>query len=543
MSRNLCDETFPASLLIEFDELDDEIPISPELPKRRQPESFLRDRTTLSGGKGIVIDKINAEDRSGSRMVISGSSNTSSGHSSLSTEGENRSASSDRDTSRDLSKRQPLDVGPGALLLLGEQRTDKSTLISRKIREPRSMESLLQHQGPKTASPLHSGPTGLAMGGKGLGGGSTGNVSSVSSIGASTQQHHQQNYRRQRSKYGHVQSKVKQMIDEMKPPTNRDRKTLVRHKSMPETSQDVEAKDEEYETFEPEKDVETLRTVVREMRLHMNSLEQQLTVCRTNVFNELATLKCKNNALRLENDHLHEQERAREQRRQLLREQQSAGSCYGSQSSLCKASVGNTCTVATQTSPSLTGGVDHELQFEFLLASPPTPARPSISSTIEHPESGGCEFSPDYEQLLPMLGHSGGSSAFGANIRRRDIRRTPSIHSPTGRRSESGQAQDFATSPTCHDCRRRKKKRKEDVAEPTTSTPLRSVVKLAVVAVTLEGTDDMVLVSSGLLAVLRSTATVSVVSRVATVVLVALLLIPPLPATGWLPLIPIPAGG
>uniref|UniRef100_A0A182W1T6 Uncharacterized protein n=1 Tax=Anopheles minimus TaxID=112268 RepID=A0A182W1T6_9DIPT len=465
MSNNLCDETFPTSLLIEFDELDDEIPISPELPKRHQPESFLRARTTLSGDKGSVTDKINV-DRSGSRMVISGSSNTSSGHSSLSTEGENRSASSDRDTSRDLGKRQSLDVGPGALLLLGEQRTDKSTLKSRKTREPRSMESLLQHPGRKTASPLHSG-TGLSMGGKGLGGGSTGNVSSVSSIGASNQQ--QQHYRRQRSKYGHVQSKVKQMIDEMKPPTNRDRKTLVRHKSMPETSHDVEPKDEvlEYATLEPENDVETLRTVVREMRLHMGSMEQQLTICRTNMFNELATLKCKNDALRLENDHLHEQERAREQRRQLLREKQAtAGSCYGSQSSLCKASVGSTCTVGTQTSPSRTGdGADHEDQFEFLLASPPTLARPALppqttSSTIEPPESVECEFSPDYQQLLPMLGHSGGSSAFGANIRHRALRRTPSIRSPAGRRSELGQAQDCTTSPTCHDCRRRKKKRK-----------------------------------------------------------------------------------
>ncbi|XP_049290988.1 uncharacterized protein LOC125767969 [Anopheles funestus] len=454
MSHNLWDETFPVSLLIEFDELDDEIPISPELPKRHPPESFLRDRTTLSGGKGIVTDKIN-DDRNGSHMVISGSSNTSSGHSSLSTEGENRSASSDRDTSRDLSKRQSIDVGPGALLLLGDQRTDKSMLKVRKIR--RSMESLLQNQGAvgriKTASPLHSG-TGLTMGGKGLGGGSAGSVS-VGSIGATTQQQHQ-HYHRHRSKYAHVQSKVKQMIDEMKPPTNRDRKTLVRHKSMPETSQTVELKDEEDETLEQENDVEVLRSVVREMRLHMGSLEQQHSVYRTDLFNELATLKCKNSALRMENDHLLEQERAREQRRQLLREQQTAGSCYGSQSSLCKASVGSTCTVGTQTSPTLAD--DHESQFEFLLASPPPQ---TCSSTIKPVVVGGCEFSPDYEQLLPMLDRdSGGSSAFGAEIRHRDIRRTPSIRSPTGRRSESAQAQDFATSPTCHDCRRRKKKRK-----------------------------------------------------------------------------------
>ncbi|XP_050067737.1 uncharacterized protein LOC126556518 [Anopheles maculipalpis] len=461
MSRNLCDETFPASLLIEFDELDDEIPISPELPKRHQPEHFLRDRTTLSNGKGIANQQTNMDDRNGSRMVISGSSNTSSGHSSLSTEGENRSASSDRDTSRDLSKRLPLAVGPGAPILLGDdQQSAKLSLKSRKIRQPRSMESLLQNQGPsvgrlKISSPLGSG-TGLGAG-KGMGGGSTGNVS-VSSIGGTGQQH----YHRHRSKYGHVQSKVKQMIDEMKPPTNRERKTLVRHKSMPETSFDVDLNHEENETLEQENDVETLRSVVREMRLHMSSLEQELTVCRTNLFNELATLKCKNNALRMENDHLLEQERAREQRRQLLREQQSAGSCYGSQSSLYKASVGTTCTVATQTSPSGTG--DNESHFEFLLASPLPTSHPAVppqtsSSTIEL-ESAVGEFSPDYEQLIPMLGRSGTSTVFGSSIRNRELRRTPSFRSPAGRRSESGQAGDCALSPTCHDCRRRKKKRK-----------------------------------------------------------------------------------
>ncbi|XP_035892499.1 uncharacterized protein LOC118503403 isoform X1 [Anopheles stephensi] len=453
MSRNLCDETFPSSLLIEFDELDDEIPISPELPKRHHH----------SDGKGIVTDKTNiADDRNGSRMVISGSSNTSSGHSSLSTEGENRSASSDRDTSRDLSKRQPSD--PGALLLLGDQRSAKLSLKSRKIRQPRSMESLLQTQGQsvgrlKLASPLGSG-TGLGAS-KGMGGGSTGNVSVSSAGSTAQQQQQQQHYNRHRSKYGHVQSKVKQMIEEMKPPTSRDRKTLVRHKSMPETSFEVDAKTEKDETLEQENDVETLRSAVREMRLHMSSLEQELTVCRTNLFNELATLQCKNNALRMENDRLLEQEQAHEQRRQQLREQQAAGSCYGSQSSLYKASVRITCTVATQTSPSATG--DHESQFDFLLASPPPASHPAAhtsSSTIEL-ESAVGEFSPDYEQLIPTLDRSGTSTVFGSGIRNREVRRTPSFRSPTGRRSESSQAGDFAlSSPTCHDCRRRKKKRK-----------------------------------------------------------------------------------
>ncbi|KFB49752.1 AGAP011795-PA-like protein [Anopheles sinensis] len=97
MSRNLCDETFPASLLIEFDELDDEIPISPDLPKHHSLGAFPRHHSTLSGGPTIEnASGKGHDDRNG--MVISGSSNTSSGHSSLSTEGENRSASSERDT-------------------------------------------------------------------------------------------------------------------------------------------------------------------------------------------------------------------------------------------------------------------------------------------------------------------------------------------------------------------------------------------------------------------------------------------------------------
>ena len=63
MSRDLCDETFPANLLIEFDELDDEIPISPELPKRhQQPESFTEHHRHLtSATKRTISDKNNGK--------------------------------------------------------------------------------------------------------------------------------------------------------------------------------------------------------------------------------------------------------------------------------------------------------------------------------------------------------------------------------------------------------------------------------------------------------------------------------------------------
>lgn len=466
MSRNLCDETFPASLLIEFDELDDEIPISPEFPKRhpKHPASLSRHRSALrSNGIGGAPDKTNVTDRSGSRMVISGSSNTSSGHSSLSTEGENRSASSDRDTSRDQSKtrrRTPeVQAGPGALLLLGGTSGGGE---KRKIRQPRSMESLLQQQQQQQQQSTITGGDGgrlksgggsvSSLGPAGTGLGSMGNVS-VGSVGAgsSTSQH----YHRHRAKYGHVQSKVKQMIDEMKPPVSRERKTLVRHKSMPETSFDVDTKAEEDDEFDRENDVETLRAVAREMQLQITNLQQQFSLCHSDMFNELAALKCKNSALRIENDQLLEQERAREQRRQLLLREQNtaAGSCYGSQSSLHKgAPPAPICaTVATQTSPSDT----YDSLLEFLFVSPPVSPPHALDDALE---STVGEFSPDYEQLLPRF-------------RRRDTRHSAVHPSPVALGTDLAAAAapgnvvdapiaTSATSPACHDCRRRKKKRK-----------------------------------------------------------------------------------
>uniref|UniRef100_A0A182Q0R0 Uncharacterized protein n=1 Tax=Anopheles farauti TaxID=69004 RepID=A0A182Q0R0_9DIPT len=244
------------------------------------------------------------------------------------------------------------------------------------------------------------------------------------------------------------------MIDEMKPgPTGRDRKTLVRHKSMPETSFDVGAKEQVDDTLDRENNVETLRAVAREMQLHIANLEQQFSLCHANMFNELAALKCKNRTLRIENDHLLEQERAREQRRQqLLREQPTAaGSCYGSQSSLHKAAlpITTTTTVATQTSPS----DPYDSLFEFLFVSPP--GSPPPHALDEPPESMVGEFSPDYEQLLPRF-------------RRRDRHHSPphAVHpSPVDRTAQAGAdcgagVTTSPTNPACHDCRRRKKKRK-----------------------------------------------------------------------------------
>uniref|UniRef100_A0AAG5DQ37 Uncharacterized protein n=1 Tax=Anopheles atroparvus TaxID=41427 RepID=A0AAG5DQ37_ANOAO len=490
MSRNLCDETFPASLLIEFDELDDEIPISPELPKRHPPGAFPRHHSTLSRvpANENTSDKGHADDRNGSRMVISGSSNTSSGHSSLSTEGENRSASSDRDTSRDLSKRHvSVDVSHGGTGP-GQGLGDKLLLKPRKFRPPRSMESLLQEHSADSGNrsmrtltqSTHSVGLGTGLGTYGAVDerGSSGNISGGSG-GAQQLQ-----YNRNRDKYGHVQSKVKQQINEMKPSSNRDRKALVRHKSMPNTYEG-NSQDEDDEALDQETNLETLRAIIREMKEHAGNLERQLNVrdlFQANVFNELATLKCKNSTLRMENDQLHEQERAREQRRQVLRQcEQHAGSCYGSQSSLHKASL-NVCTVGTQTSP-------REDDFTDSFVFPPTPAdrqrtpsslgarsslsagrkpahspigaRQAISSAIIHePESVVMgEFSPDYEQLIPMLGRGGESSSFLHDLRFRE----QGSRTPTGtmvERSDTDLTHEFGNGPGCRDCRKRRKKRK-----------------------------------------------------------------------------------
>ncbi|XP_058117506.1 uncharacterized protein LOC131287964 [Anopheles ziemanni] len=462
MSRNLCDETFPASLLIEFDELDDEIPISPDLPKHHSLGAFPRHHSTLSGGPTIEnASEKGHDDRNGSRMVISGSSNTSSGHSSLSTEGENRSASSERDTAPVPHRNE------GAVL------GDKLLLKPRKFRPPRSMESLLLQQhspdgGKRTLRTLASAQQGTGLGSIGTEAGSCGNISTGS--GGS------QSYHRTRTKYGHIQSKVKKQIDEMKPNLNRERKSLIRHKSMPNTYE-PNAEDVDNEILDEETNPETLRKIIREVKEHARNLEDQLTMrdlFHENVFNELATLKCKNSALRLENDQLHEQERAREQRRQVLRQcNQHGGSCYGSQSSLHKASL-STCSVSTQTSPREFDASD-VVGFEFLVSperrslqrSSLSAGRRTVRSPIVEqppaspvePESMMGEFSPDYEQLIPMLGRRDDSSSFLHDLRLREQgARTPAR--TTIERSDTDQTHENGNGPGCRDCRKRRKKRK-----------------------------------------------------------------------------------
>ncbi|XP_058065172.1 uncharacterized protein LOC131214827 [Anopheles bellator] len=466
MSRDLSDETFPGgSLLIGFDELSDEISVSPELPKRHQQAEYQqrphsKKKEPLSGKATGESDRRSDD---GNGMVVSGSSNSSSGLSSLSTEGDTRSASSERDTSRDRTKApKEEDSFDRSAIGGGVPLNDRS-----KYRQMRSLDNLLDNRQPGSGSERLKTP--LTQNRKK--GGDPVPADSGRSGGSnwSSAQYH-----RHRHKYGHVQSKVKQQIDQLKP-ANQDRRTFVRHKSMPETYDD-QPQVQAVPLVEKDTSVETLRTLLRETKLQVSSLEQQLALrdlYQSNLFSEMAALKYKNSALRLENDKLVEQERFRDQQRQLLRQTETV-CCYGSQSSLHK--VHATSTVASQTSPAGLAEHDHEPasagpteQDRRRAASSPADlssaglrrnSDPSasgiaaIGTTHGHSDSPILgEFSPDYEELIPTIERSD----VGSTSYRRDLRRVR----PEEDHSDAGCTLDRSTSSLgCRDCRRKRNKRK-----------------------------------------------------------------------------------
>ncbi|ETN61713.1 hypothetical protein AND_006642 [Anopheles darlingi] len=333
MNRDLCDETFPSSLLIAFDDLSDEIPVSPEpvLLRHQHPLSKQMEQdimsvtsvattttsstttttTTITTTASVVnLSDEGTGNRTGSRMIVSGSSNTSSGHSSLSTEGDNRSASSERDTSREHEKRSSM---PPSFVRTTERPSQLKTENKAKLRQPRSLENLLQ------LSTNHHHQKQLKK--------DTGSLKTVSSsVNSSGSSNGTDRYHRYRNnKYAHIPSKVKQQIDELKSTpkplvaaaASGDRKTLVRHKSMPETvSGDLLQLDED-EALEQEDSLAVLRTMVRELRLQLASQQELHEFYQAKHFNEMDALKFKNNLLRMDNDRLMELERCREQQRQL----------------------------------------------------------------------------------------------------------------------------------------------------------------------------------------------------------------------------------
>ncbi|XP_035792916.1 uncharacterized protein LOC118467037 [Anopheles albimanus] len=524
MNRDLCDETFPSSLLIAFDDLSDEIPVSPEpvlqpLLKQIEEQGILRTAssvattttaistetaatTTITSGTVTVgnLSDVGTGNRTGSRMIVSGSSNTSSGHSSLSTDGGgNRSASSERDSSREHGNRSSM---PLSFASTTERSGPLKTESKAKLRQPRSLENLLQLSTNSATHQLKqlnkdTGSLKLAS--------SVSVNSSISSSNGTMDRYHRQ----RNNKYAHVPSKVKQQIEQLKSmprsavPATGDRKTLVRHKSMPETV-GGELPDED-EALEQENSLPVLRRMVRELRLQVANLQQLHEFYQAKQLKELDGLRYKNDFLRMENDRLMELERCREQQRQLARssqQQQSGGSCYGSRSSLNK--LHPTSSVACQTSPTVSFEEDHFTDRPTIGNVPPdgtarvratssptssgTGTRlrrtPHISTRHRHrpsftedtaPDSPVLgEFSPDYEQLIPRLGsavrHDGNASlSFGTVYLPEGSDRIPGAEA-----LEENFDRDFDVDLTgrpldrtasnasgCRDCRRKKRKKRK----------------------------------------------------------------------------------
>ncbi|XP_062563127.1 uncharacterized protein LOC134226387 isoform X2 [Armigeres subalbatus] len=264
--QKLNDETFPASLLMEFDELDDDIPISP--PRTHEP--------------------VNVMSAPGSRSPVAASqtSNSSSGNYSLSTENDNGSGSSN-------SRHTFVKISPAT---------------SKPQKRAKSEENLLGS-----------------------------NVWYAKNGGVPRSQ-----------KYGHVKSKVKQYIEETL--SQHTRHSLVRHKSMPESS--IESVLEQKEEHSPDHDASTIRGLLEEKSTEVSYLQRHLEfseMLRRDGIAKIEVLKQKIEAMRMEHS-MREKERQRERdiEKDLDRKLILANYMrYSSQNSLHKAFT----SVSTQTSP------------------------------------------------------------------------------------------------------------------------------------------------------------------------------------------------
>lgn len=287
----LNDETFPASLLLDFDELDDDIPISP--PR--------------------ILEPANTNSAPGSRSPVTTSqtSNSSSGNYSLSTENENGSNSSN--SSNLFVKYRPLSskrssTAHNSIMRNGAKTSGMNLPSSNSQKRAKSEENLLSSEITFTK---------------------TGVVSKA-------------------QKYGHVKSKVKQYIDETL--NQHTRHPLVRHKSMPEPV--IENKLEQKEEIPLEHDANTLRAMLKETSDEVTNLQRHLEfseMLRKDDIAKIELLKRKIEAMRLEHSMREkERQRERESEKELDRKLVLANYFrYSSQNSLNRvfASVG------TQTSP------------------------------------------------------------------------------------------------------------------------------------------------------------------------------------------------
>lgn len=289
--QKLNDETFPASLLLEFDDLDDDIPISP--PR--------------------ILEPVNIISASGSRSPVTTSqtSNSSSGNYSLSTENEYVSNSSN--SSNLFIKYRPLSNKRSNAAHSSNLRNAVNTSKNN------SCSSIVQKRA-KSEDNLLS------------------NERSLTKVGGTSKS----------QKYGHVKSKVKQYIDETL--NQHTRHPLIRHKSMPEST--VENNQKQEEEIPLEHDANTLRAMLKETADEVTNLQRHLEfseMLRKDDIAKIEVLKRKIEAMRIEHSMREkERQRERESEKELDRKLVLANYFrYSSQNSLNRvfASIG------TQTSP------------------------------------------------------------------------------------------------------------------------------------------------------------------------------------------------
>lgn len=365
--RKLNDETFPASLLLEFDELDDDIPISP--PR--------------------ILEPVNAVSVSGSRSPVTTShtSNSSSGNYSLSTENENGSGSSN--SSNLFLKYRPLT----------NKRSGQAQNLENPINKSRtgSSSSNGQKRAKSEENLLNSNILFNKVGGPS-----------------------------KAQKYGHVKSKVKQYIDETL--SQHTRHSLVRHKSMPEST--IEKTLEQTEEIPVEHDANALRAMLKETSNEVSNLQRHLEfneMLRRDDIAKIEALKRKIEVMRVEHS-IREKERQRERdsEKELDKKLLLANYLrYSSQTSLNRVFA----SVSTQTSPEVHTIFSNSFIFsdesiDRMLApntstsgmSPPPRAKRALTYVVDHqgepngivnqvnvnPDSATHPSgSPDYPRLCP----------------------------------------------------------------------------------------------------------------------------------------------
>ncbi|XP_055587449.1 uncharacterized protein LOC129739920 [Uranotaenia lowii] len=443
--QKLNDETFPASLLLEFDELDDEfLLVSPP-------------------GMMMVLetDPMISENRS----PVMTMSNSSSGNYSLSTENENGSGSSSSSNVGQKIQRTSLST------------TNKRINAARDSK--RSMKSVRGEGGATNGQNLAKAGITVSTGGVPVNSAYKKRAKSMENLShGSTTAIQQNSHAIKRAKYGHVKSKVKQFIDETVS-QRRDRQTLVRHKSMPE--QGTGHPDVEASNLERHLSVDELQTMLQEKSAENESLNRHLQFSelqRQNTVEKFETLKRKLEAMRLEHSKREwNWDRENQQLTRLLeteRERQLALTSYlrynnGAGPVPLNRRLANT---GTQTSPALesfilnsdTFGIDEDESFggDLLAEDPPPRVKRTLQFMLE--EDGGVleiEEQPDQE----MEDVSPDSTRSPNCSQRTEIGAEASTMEPmsvlVGANLSPGAASQMSQPDVCRECGTRKKKRKQ----------------------------------------------------------------------------------